>query len=205
MTLPSRGPRLARGLRLVAGLSLLGVAACAGPVSFVDERPIAIAGDPPAPPPAPAKPERVVVTQDRIQINEKIQFDYNKATIRPESASLLEEIRSVIVANPHIKKISIEGHTCSVGGDKFNQKLSEARAASVRQYLVEKGIPDGKLTSAGHGKTRPIASNDTDDGKEKNRRVEFLIVEQDTVTKTFEVDPSTGERREVKTASAEAQ
>jgi OOP family OmpA-OmpF porin len=187
-----------RTFRLIAGAALFGAAACAGPVTFVDERPIAIVASPP-----PAKPERVVVKADRIQINEKILFDYNKATIRPESDSLVEEIRAVIAANPHIKKISIEGHTDGDGSERYNQRLSEARAASVRQSLLKKGIPQEKLVSAGFGKSRPIAPNDSDEGKEKNRRVEFVIVEQDELTKTYEVDPRTGERRELDAAHAE--
>lgn len=183
---------------LVVGQSLVLTGACSGPMTFVDDRPIAILGDPPAPPaPPPAKPQRVEVKQDRIQINDKILFDVDKATIKPESHDLLNEIVRVIQQNPHIKKLSIEGHTDSDGSDKHNQKLSDARAASVRQYLVDHGITADKLTSAGFGESKPIASNDTADGKEKNRRVEFLITEQDEITKVYEVDPKTGERKEV--------
>lgn len=169
--------------------------ACGGPAQFVDDRPILVVGTPPPPPPPPPKPQRVEVKADRIQINEKIQFDFDKATIRSESHDLLNEIVSVIKKNPHIKKISIEGHTSSEGSDKYNQSLSDKRAASVRQYLVEHGIADGMLTSAGFGESRPIADNDTDAGKEKNRRVEFMITEQDEVTQVYEVDPTTGERK----------
>jgi OOP family OmpA-OmpF porin len=187
---------MSRIMLLGLAVPLAAAGGCAsGPQIFSDERPIAIAGDPPPPPEAP--PQRVVVTADRIQINEKIQFDFDKATIRPESHDLLNEIVSVIQKNTHIKKISIEGHTSSEGSDKYNKTLSDKRAASVRDYLVSHGVPAAALTSIGFGESKPIAENDSDAGKEKNRRVEFMITEQDEITKVFEVDAKTGERREV--------
>jgi outer membrane protein OmpA-like peptidoglycan-associated protein len=168
-------------------------ASCGGPIQFIDDRPIQVAGVlPPAPPP---KPERVVVKKDRIEITEKIQFDFDKATIKPESHGLLAEIAGVIKNNPQIKKLSIEGHTDSDGTDKYNQNLSERRAAAVRTHLVGQGIGETMLNSLGHGEARPLADNASDDGKEKNRRVEFLITEQEEVTQEMEVDPKTGERR----------
>jgi outer membrane protein OmpA-like peptidoglycan-associated protein len=178
--------------------------ACGGPLAFVDQKPIAIVGDPPPPPPAPPppkpepKPERVTVKQDRIEIKEKIMFDVDKATIKPESHGLLDEIAAVVQKNQQLKKISIEGHTDSDGSDQYNQKLSDQRAGAVKAYLVEHGVAEPRLASIGYGESRPIADNGTADGKEKNRRVEFLIKEQDEVTKVYEVDPKTGERREVK-------
>jgi OOP family OmpA-OmpF porin len=190
----ARTPSRFRRVLVVGAVAL--AAACGGPAQFVDDRPIMVMGTPPPPPPPPPpKPERVTVKADRIEIKEKIQFDFDKATIKPESHSLLNEIVDVIKKHPHIKKISIEGHTSSEGTDKYNQGLSDRRAASVRQYLVEHGIADAMLTSKGFGESRPLADNNTDEGKEKNRRVEFLITEQDEVTKVYEVDPKTGERR----------
>jgi outer membrane protein OmpA-like peptidoglycan-associated protein len=185
-----------RGMVLLSALAF--AVGCGGPIQFADDRPIRVAGTPPPPPPPePKPPERVVVKKDRIEITEKIQFDFDKATIKPESHGLLNEIASVIKKNPQIKKLSIEGHTDSDGSDKYNQKLSERRAAAVRQYLVENGISDEMLTSTGFGESRPIADNSSEEGKEKNRRVEFLITDQEEVTQVFEVDPATGERRAV--------
>ncbi len=176
--------------------------ACGGPVAFADREPIKVAGTPPAPPPpAEKKPKRVEVTEDRIEINDKILFDFDKASIKPESHGLLDEIIQVIKEHPHIKKISIEGHTDSDGTDEYNQKLSEQRARSVARYLTRGGIPADMLTSNGFGETRPIADNDSDEGKEKNRRVEFIITEQEEVTKVFLEDPVTGKRTEVDEAS----
>jgi OOP family OmpA-OmpF porin len=124
----------------------------------------------------------VEVQKDQIVIHEKIQFETNKAAIKPESNALLEEITRVIQENAQITRISIEGHTDSTGGDKHNQQLSEQRAASVRDYLVQHGVAAERLSSRGFGKTKPIGDNSTAAGREENRRVEFVIVEQTPTT-----------------------
>jgi len=188
------------GAWLAIGVGVaLAAGGCAGTTEFTDTRPIAVLGmAPPPPPEPPPKPERVVITEDQIQINEKIQFDFDKATIKPESHDLLNEVAEVIAKNPQIKALSIEGHTDSDGKEDYNQKLSERRAASVREYLTTHGIDAGMLQSAGFGESKPLAGNDTDDGKEKNRRVEFMITKQEEVKKVYEVDPKTGERRLIK-------
>jgi outer membrane protein OmpA-like peptidoglycan-associated protein len=188
---------LALGLALALG-------ACGGVIAFSDTSSIAVTGTPPKPPeppkeepPPPPKPKRVEVTADKIVIHEKIQFDLNKATIKSDSHELLGEIVDVFKENPHIKKVSIEGHTDDQGADAYNKKLSDQRAKSVLDYLVEKGIDAGRLTSKGFGETKPIATNDTPEGQEQNRRVEFIITEQEEITKTFEIDPKTGKKKEV--------
>jgi Outer membrane protein and related peptidoglycan-associated (lipo)proteins len=137
----------------------------------------------------------VEVRDNKIQINEKIQFEHAKANIKEESHSLLNEVVSVIKANPHIKKIAIEGHASSEGNADFNRRLSDDRAKAVRQYLISQGIADAMLTAKGFGSDKPIASNDDEAGREKNRRVEFNIVEQDVTQKKVEIDPTTGEER----------
>jgi outer membrane protein OmpA-like peptidoglycan-associated protein len=186
---------------LLAAQSLVG---CCGEMVFSDSSTLNIAGTPPAPPPPPPppppEPKRVEVTADKIVIKDKILFDFNKSTIKAESHDLLNEIVDVIKANPRIRRLSIEGHTDSDGSDKYNQKLSEGRAAAVKAYLVEKGIDEGMLDSKGHGESKPIADNETDEGKEKNRRVEFLITAQDEVKEVYEVDPKTGKKQLVKKA-----
>lgn len=190
-------------VRFAAVLVVVGSFGCGGTMAFSDSSSIAVTGDPPAPPkaeaPPPPKPKRVEVTADKIVITEKIQFDYDKATIKPESHGLLDEIVTVIKENPHIKKLSIEGHTDSDGSDKYNLKLSDDRSKAVMSYLTEHGVEIDRLTAKGFGESKPIATNDTDDGKEQNRRVEFLITEQELVKKTYEIDPKTGERKEVAT------
>jgi len=187
-------------------------AACSGTLAFSDTSSLVVDGTPPPPPPAPEppppppppEPKRVEVQQDQIVIREKIQFETNKAVIKPESFDLLNEITSVVRDNPQLKKLSIEGHTDSDGADKYNQKLSDQRAASVRTYLAEHGVDGGRIVSKGWGEAKPIGDNATPEGKEQNRRVEFIIAEQEAVKKTYEIDPATGERREVQSPTPEA-
>ncbi|WP_437334613.1 OmpA family protein [Sorangium sp. So ce394] len=172
------GPRLA--LALLVGVGL-GSAACGGVTAFEGGRAFAIAGTPPPPPPPPPpEKKRVEVTEKQIVINEKILFEHDKAVIRTESHSLLNEVVDTIKKHPHIKKIAIEGHASSDGADEHNLKLSDRRAKAVMEYLVQHGIPQGMLTAKGFGETKPIADNESEEGREKNRRVEFNIVEQDT-------------------------
>jgi len=188
-------------LALVAAFALAAtstLAAC-GPTIFEDASVLSVVGDPPPPPPKPKvvqeKPKRVVVEENRIKINEKIEFDFNKATIRAESDDLLSEIISVIKENPHIKKIAIEGHTSSEGSDKYNLKLSDQRAKAVMNYLITKGeLPKAMFTAKGFGESRPIADESTEEGKEDNRRVEFNIIEQDVTRKRVAIDPESGEK-----------
>ncbi|MFT3769140.1 MAG: OmpA family protein [Minicystis sp.] len=85
---------------------------------------------------------------------------------------------SLLVANPTIKSMSIEGHTDNQGTPEYNQRLSDDRANAVLAYLVKKGIDPHRLTAKGYGLTKPRATNDTDEGRQKNRRVEFHITEQ---------------------------
>ena len=145
---------------------------------------------------APKEEARVEITDDKIIIREKIQFDFDKATIRPESDSLLAEIAKVMNDNPRLKKIRIEGHASSEGNYNHNVKLSKNRAKAVLDHLVKKGkVNKSRLESEGYGPDRPISSNDSEAGREANRRVEFTILEQEyTVTKKV-VDPETGEEK----------
>ena len=122
---------------------------------------------------------RVVVEAERIQILDKIYFDTGKATIKSVSFSLLDEIAAVIQANPQIKRIRIEGHTDSDGGDVYNLKLSQSRAESVRTALVERGVSTDRMLPVGFGEQQPVTENDTEDGKARNRRVEFIILERE--------------------------
>ncbi len=181
--------------------SFLALAATAcGPIVFEDSTALPVEGTPPAPEPEPEPepPKRVEVRENKIVINEKIQFEFNKARILPESDSLLHEIAKVIKENPQIKKIRIEGHASAEGNDDYNMRLSKKRAESVRKWLIKHGeIPADMLVAEGYGETRPIADNETDEGREKNRRVEFTILEQDVVRKKVEIDPKTGQEKVV--------
>jgi outer membrane protein OmpA-like peptidoglycan-associated protein len=190
-------------LSLTAAIgAALSLVACGGPVVFEGKTALAIEGQPPPPPPPPPPPEpepeppkpppRVEVRDNKIVIREKIQFEYNKAKIQEVSHSLLDEVVKVIQENPHIKKIRVEGHASSDGADYYNMQLSDRRAKAVMKYLVEHGIPQETLEAKGFGETKPIADNETEEGREKNRRVEFNIIEQDVTKKKVKVDQATG-------------
>ena len=196
--------------RPAAAACIVALSACGGSVQFADATSIDITATPPPPPPPPPpepepEPKRVTITADAIQISDKILFEVDKATIVSSSYDLLDEIVSVLQDNPQIKLVSIEGHTDSDGSDTHNLKLSDARAKSVMAYLTEHGVTAGRLTAKGFGESKPIADNATDEGKEKNRRVEFLIKEQEKVTKTYIVDPETGEKKEVAETTEQGQ
>ncbi|MBW2256829.1 MAG: OmpA family protein [Deltaproteobacteria bacterium] len=121
---------------------------------------------------------RVVITPTKVEVNETIYFDTNQATIKQESFDLLEELGTLIIANPQVGKIDIQGHTDDQGSDSHNLELSQNRATAVMEYLIGVGVEQGRLTSMGFGETLPIATNDTEEGRAINRRVEFLIVGQ---------------------------
>jgi len=125
----------------------------------------------------PVKASRVQLKNHKIEIDEKIQFDQNAATIKEVSHPLLNDIVDVIKKNPQITRVDIEGHASAEGNEQANVKLSDDRAKSVMAYLVGKGISDKILTAKGFGSSKPIADNATEDGREKNRRVEFNVTE----------------------------
>lgn len=124
-------------------------------------------------------PQRVIVQKERILILDVILFDYNRATIRRESFGLMDEIALVVLDHPELKKIRVEGHTDSDGVDSYNLKLSQARAESVVNYLVAAGIEPERFDPVGFGETRALVPNDSDANKQKNRRVEFIIIDRD--------------------------
>ncbi len=113
------------------------------------------------------------VLQDGKIIATGIRFDVNKATLKPESMGIINEITQLMKDHPELK-FSVEGHTDSDGDDKSNQTLSENRAKKVMQTLVSMGIDSNRLTSKGWGESKPMDSNDNPEGKANNRRVEFL-------------------------------
>jgi outer membrane protein OmpA-like peptidoglycan-associated protein len=121
----------------------------------------------------PKKYEGVEITDTHIRINQKIHFAYNKAKIKKDSYWILDQVVKVLNDYPNIK-LSIEGHTDSTGGDRYNLKLSKRRARAVMRYLQKKDISQSRLTSQGFGETRPIDTNKTDEGRAANRRVEFV-------------------------------
>jgi outer membrane protein OmpA-like peptidoglycan-associated protein len=136
------------------------------------------AAKPKPPPPPPPPPPRVKVVEKRIEITERVEFEHDSSTILETSHSLLDEVVKALKEHPEILLVEVQGHTDSTGKAAYNMKLSRARAKSVMTYLTEKGIEAKRLKSQGYGLTKPIADNDTDAGKQKNRRVEFHILKR---------------------------
>jgi outer membrane protein OmpA-like peptidoglycan-associated protein len=105
-----------------------------------------------------------------------VNFETNKAALKPVAREKLSKLSGILLGYPGEYKLGVEGHTDSVGTDAYNQKLSQARAESVRDFLVEQGIPTERIPSTqGFGRARPVAPNDTPGNREKNRRVEIVI------------------------------
>ncbi len=135
------------------------------------------------------QPSPLVISEDKVTEKEfklvkkgmsitlrGIYFDTGKSTIKPESYAVLDEAAKILKENPSIR-VEIQGHTDSVGSDEYNQKLSEARAASVVSYFVTNHQIDARrLLARGYGESKPIAPNTTNAGRDLNRRVEFVIL-----------------------------
>ena len=103
-----------------------------------------------------------------------VLFDTGKYSLRPLAREKLAKVAGIVEGHPGLK-LDVEGHTDSVGGDEYNQQLSENRGSAVRDYLIEQGMPGTSVTTKGFGKTQPVASNDTAEGRQLNRRVELVI------------------------------
>jgi outer membrane protein OmpA-like peptidoglycan-associated protein len=103
-----------------------------------------------------------------------VLFDFNKYTLKPGAREKMAKVSGILLAYPGLK-IQVEGHTDSIGTEEYNQRLSEQRAETVRDYLVAQGVPDMTVSAVGFGKSRPVASNDSDAGRQQNRRVELVV------------------------------
>lgn len=138
-------------------------------------KPAPVVAPPPPPPPAPPAPAPKPAPQpvkQAISIQAEALFDFDKSVLKPAGKAAIDE------AITKMKKVDIEmviaiGHTDSIGTDAYNQKLSERRATTVKEYMVSQGITAAKITISGKGETQPVASNKTNDGRAKNRRVEI--------------------------------
>lgn len=121
-------------------------------------------------------PAKAALTAEKIEIKESVYFETNKAIIKPESLALLDEVAEILVAHTELTMIRIEGNTDSRGNDAANLKLSQDRAAAVRDYLGSKGVQPGRLEAVGYGETHPLVKETDDASRSKNRRVDFVVV-----------------------------
>lgn len=133
----------------------------------------------PAPTAPQARGEEPALTQSPIAeriVLRGVNFDFDKAEIRPDAAVILDEAIRILADRPAVK-LQVAGHTDWTGTDAYNQTLSERRAGSVQAYLVKSGIGGDRLTAVGHGESQPVASNETSEGRALNRRVELNVLE----------------------------
>jgi OOP family OmpA-OmpF porin len=127
---------------------------------------------PAPPPPPPAEPKRIVLRG--------INFDFDRANIKSEFEPVLDEAARILQDNPNVK-VTIEGHTDSIGTEAYNQRLSERRANAVKRYLVSKGVAADRLDTVGKGESEPVAPNRTPEGRDNpegramNRRAELKV------------------------------
>jgi outer membrane protein OmpA-like peptidoglycan-associated protein len=145
-----------------------------------DERD-ACPSQPGVPPPAgngcpSVTPPKTELGVEAIVLGQQVQFETGTAVLRPESSAILGDVARILAEHAEIELIEVEGHTDEVGTADFNRQLGQARAASVVNWLAEHGVKRERLAAKGYGSDRPIADNTSEDGRRKNRRVEFRIV-----------------------------
>jgi outer membrane protein OmpA-like peptidoglycan-associated protein len=127
------------------------------------------------PPPAPVVEEAVVVKEETIVIRD-VHFQFDKATLTSSDKLVLDKIATRLKAEAPTAQLTVTGHTDSVGSDAYNQKLSDKRAHSVVEYLIQEGVPRSNFVSVvGAGESQPVADNKTADGRAQNRRTEIKI------------------------------
>jgi outer membrane protein OmpA-like peptidoglycan-associated protein len=129
-----------------------------------------------------------------------VLFDVNQATLKPGAKEKLAKVSGVLLAYPTLH-LTVEGYTDSTGSEDYNQKLSERRADSVRDYLVSNGISDSNIEAHGYGESRPVATNDTAAGRQQNRRVE-LVVNGDVIGQPLSDNPNANTNSNTEAAPA---
>ncbi len=122
---------------------------------------------------------RVVLEREEIRILERVYFDFNRATLKHESRPLLDEVAELLIRYPHVLKVEVQGHTDELGTEDYNLELSQQRAETVMRYLVDRGVDEGRLTARGYGETAPAEAGDDEQAQALNRRVQFVILEQE--------------------------
>jgi outer membrane protein OmpA-like peptidoglycan-associated protein len=127
---------------------------------------------------SPVAAVQVTVGANKLELSDKVYFELDSAVIDTGSYPLLDEVAKALTGAPDVLLVRVEGHTDSRGSLAYNQQLSDARAKSVREYLLGKGVAAERLEAAGFGETVPVDPAENEDAWEKNRRVEFVIVKR---------------------------
>lgn len=122
-------------------------------------------------------PTRAYYSGGRIEILDRVNFEFASATLSADSFDVLRDVARTLAANPDIKVVEIGGHTDNIGSAGANVRLSRARAKAVRSYLISQGVSSRRLTTKGYGESLPLDTNQTEAGRYQNRRVEFVVVE----------------------------
>jgi len=162
-----------RNVLLLGTLALGFGGACSRGVVLYETTPILVAANPPvAPVPVPVPVKEPIVVRDAIH------FDTNRDTIKQESLAVIDDVANQIKGHPELIMIRVEGHTDNVGRRDENVSLSRRRAIAVRSYLITQGIDAERLLAEGYGPDNPIANNESEDGRAKNRRVAFTVLDR---------------------------
>jgi len=127
------------------------------------------------------RPERpkVVVTAKEIKLAETVHFQHDSAEILPDSMGIVEEIADVMVKNPKLALVEIQGHTDNTGAAPYNLRLSQERAEAVKEALMRLGIEGSRLTAKGYGQDKPLLPNVSDANRARNRRVQLMILKRE--------------------------
>ena len=165
---------------LLLALGFAFVAGCATEPPKPEPKPAPPPAPKPAPPPpAPEKPkpapEKPKPVAEKVTFAADVLFDFDKAVIKPEGKSKLDDIANK-VKGINLEVVIAIGHADSVGSDAYNQRLSVRRAESVKAYMVSRGIEPNRVYTEGKGEKQPVADNKTRDGRAKNRRVEIEVI-----------------------------
>jgi OOP family OmpA-OmpF porin len=158
---------MAMGLALVAS-------GCGPSYHRVAFAPVSIKAKKAKPPPPPPK------VVEKIEINDRVVFKSGSARLKRRSFKILDQVADLLEDNPSIRLVEIQGHTDSRGSARKNLRLSQRRADTVRTHLIDRGIDGERLVAKGYGETKPVEENDSSKGRRKNRRVEFIIIDQDS-------------------------
>jgi outer membrane protein OmpA-like peptidoglycan-associated protein len=166
------------GINYAGNMQAEGVIEVTGPETSAAAVPVDTDGDgvPDSEDLCPNTPKGATVNSNGCWVLKGVKlFDFDDSSIKPEGHELLDEVAIILENNPAITG-ELRGHTDSIGSEEYNKQLSEKRAKAVEEYLENKGIDPSRLTSVGYGESQPIASNETPEGRQENRRVELVRI-----------------------------